>query len=390
MRRKIQEGISPWRAPLGYKSAIVRGAKKNTPDQPDQPTFRLLQQAWKAFATGKYTKAHVLQNMTMRGLRTRGGKRLSKQSFDYVLSDVYYAGVLRDPWEGKEYMGRHIPMVSRSTFDKVQQIIAGRSRSVPHRSDRAEFPLRSLVRCTSCGHLLTGAFSRGRSSVYPYYRCFNRGCKAHESYPSVIVHREFIAFLDAMTKDEHAVAHLKKSILQVWQNREAADRELKTRRESEAKRVQDQQEQLIRMMMNQLITEREFVAQRTLLASQLSETQSGGPEENAEPEAVLGALDTICHGFADLGGVWDGLPVDSKKRFQKIALPEGYVLGRIGTSRKGRLFSFIEACDAPETSLVPLAGQSWNQLAQEINAFATILREASSPESTTSQDAIAA
>jgi DNA invertase Pin-like site-specific DNA recombinase len=390
MRRKIQEGISPWRAPLGYKSGIVRGAKKNEPDHPDQPTFRLLQQAWNAFATGKYTKAHVLQHMTMRGLRTRAGKPLSKQSLDYVLSDVYYAGVLRDPWEGKEYMGRHIPMVSRATFDTVQRIIAGRSRSVPHRSNRTEFPLRSLVRCTSCEHPLTGAVSRGRSSVYPYYRCFNRDCQAHESYPSVIVHREFVAFLNAMNKNEHAVAHLKRSILRIWQNREAGNRELKEKRESDAKRVQEQQEQLVRMMMNQLITEREFVAQRTLLASQLSEQQFGISEENAEPEAVLRGLDVICTGLTDLGGLWDGLKIDLKKRFQRIALPDGYVLGQIGTARKGRLFSFLEACDAPRTSLVPLTGQSWNQLAEEINAFAEIFREASSLELSMSQEATAA
>jgi len=111
MRRKIQEGISPWRAPLGYKSSTALGAKKTQPDQPDEPTFGLLQRAWNEFATGRYTKTQVLALMTSRGLKTRAGKRLTKQSLDYVFSDPYYAGILRDPWNGQQHLGRHMPMV---------------------------------------------------------------------------------------------------------------------------------------------------------------------------------------------------------------------------------------------------------------------------------------
>jgi hypothetical protein len=35
MRRKIQEGLFPWKPPLGYKSANRPGAKKTVPDVPD-------------------------------------------------------------------------------------------------------------------------------------------------------------------------------------------------------------------------------------------------------------------------------------------------------------------------------------------------------------------
>lgn len=390
MRRRIQEGISPWRAPFGYKSATLRGSKKTEPDQPDQPTFGLLQQAWKEYATGKYTKAHVLEQLTSCGLRTRAGKRLSKQSFDYILSDVYYAGFLRDPWDGQEHMGRHIPMVSRATFDAVQQIIAGRSRAVPHRTERSEFPLRSLVRCASCEHTLTGAFSRGRSNVYPYYRCYYRNCEKHESHPAASVHQEFVGFLNGISKEEHLVAHLRNSILRVWQNRASTNRELQAKREIDSKRVQEQQERLIRMMIDQLITEREFLVQREILASQMSDAWTGSADDNVEPETVLNSLDAICLPLMDLGGTWDRIRTDLKRRFQQIALPSGYVLGRIGTARKGHLFSLLETFEAPGASLVPLAGQTWNQLAREIQAFAAIFRDASPEEANTSEDGIAA
>src|SRR2546425_7906596 len=56
MRRKLQEGLFPWKPPLGYKSSTTNGEKKTTPDEPDHRVFGLLQKAWRTFASGGYTK----------------------------------------------------------------------------------------------------------------------------------------------------------------------------------------------------------------------------------------------------------------------------------------------------------------------------------------------
>ncbi|PYV73991.1 MAG: hypothetical protein DMG97_09855, partial [Acidobacteria bacterium] len=42
MKRKLQEGIFPWKS-FGYKSPIKNDEKKNESDLPDQPLFGLLQ-----------------------------------------------------------------------------------------------------------------------------------------------------------------------------------------------------------------------------------------------------------------------------------------------------------------------------------------------------------
>ena len=127
--------------------------------------------------------------------------------------------------------------------------------------------------------------------------------------------------------------------------------------------------------MDQLITEQEFVAQRAILMSRLSEADAAAPGSGSEPTDVIGDFETICGPLTDLGGSWDRITTDFKKRFQHLVLPSGYVFGRIGTAQKGRLFSFLEACDTSMTGMVPLTGQSWNQLAEEISSFAAIFRE---------------
>src|SRR5215472_3334689 len=159
MRRKLQEGIFPWRPPLGYKSSVTNDEKKNLPDLPDEPTFGLLRKAWKQLATGAHTLADMGRLMQTWGIAN--GKSFAPQSLSQLCRNPYYAGILVDPWTHEEYEGKHLPMVAREEFGRVQQVIAKRNRSVPHQKDRPEFPLRGLVRCEGCQWALTGAFSRG-------------------------------------------------------------------------------------------------------------------------------------------------------------------------------------------------------------------------------------
>src|SRR5580658_8935759 len=252
MRRKLQEGLFPWKAPLGYRS-VTAGKKKTAPDEPDYPIFGLLQRAWNDFATGRYKKVELLQRMTARGVRTRAGMPLSKQSLDYFLTDPFYAGIIRDPWSGEEFIGRHVPMISRATFAQVQQLLSGSTRAVPHRSVRPDFPLRVFVRCASCERYLTGGFSRGRSKTYAYYRCFSGNCDCYGNYPQEAVHREFLSFLGSVSPSRSAIIRLKQCISKEAYTLSRESLDLGEKRKVERERVRDQQQRLIRMKMDQLI-----------------------------------------------------------------------------------------------------------------------------------------
>jgi site-specific DNA recombinase len=375
MRRKIQEGLFPWKPPLGYVGAKQPGNKKTEPDQPDQPAFGILQQGWNELATGAYTKAQMLRLLTRRGLLTNAGRPLTNQAIDHIFGDTFYAGIIRDPWSGEEHAGRHLPMVNRETFGKVQQIIVRRNRSVPHREVRPEFPLRTFVRCVNCESTLTGAFSRGRSSLYPYYRCFRRTCDNHGNYPLADVHREFGRFLDGTSADRHSFAHLREYVLRICESWAGTIATLQERREVEAKHTEEQLRRLIRMKMEELITDDEFRAQRSFVAGRLAELEGGTLESDVKPETVLNNLDTICAPLMHLADAWEAVPTHFKRRFQHLILPVGYVFGRVGTAQKGRLLSFLESSLPVDTNLVPLVGESWNQLAEEISSFAEIVRE---------------
>lgn len=376
MRRKLQEGLFPWKAPLGYRTMTL-GSKKTEPDQADQPAFGILQRAWNDFATGRFKKVEILDRVTRQGLRTRAGKPLPKQSLDNIFADPFYAGILRNPWSGEEYPGRHLPMVDRAAYAKVQEILGRSAVAVPHKSIRSEFPLRCFARCVNCERHLTGAFSRGRSDRYPYYRCFSKTCDQPGNYRLEPVHREFVNFLGVASPDSSTLDRLRRYVVHATDAWAESSRMLDERRTLEIKRLKDQQQQLIRMKMDQLVTDDEFLAQRAILMSRLGELEAQQIERSVDVDAVLGNIKRICAPLMDLGSAWESVTVEFQRRFQLLMLPDGYVFGRVGTAQRGRFLSLLGQYCTPQSTSVPLTGQSWNQLAEEVAALDAIFRESS-------------
>lgn len=374
MRRKMQEGLYPWKAPLGYRSGRRSGTKKTEPDQPDMPTFSILQQGWQALAGGQSTKAEVRRLMTKLGLRTKLGKPVSSQTIDNIFNDLFYAGVIRDPWTGEEYQGKHVPMVSRDVFDIVQRVIHRRNRSIPHLSTRPEFPLRSFARCAACESTLTGSFSRGRTKYYPYYHCHHPNCELPQYYPLAEVHSEFTGFLRKMSADRHAIDHLKEWAERITQSHHELAERLRMKREADAKHLNEQQQRLIQMRIDDLISEAEFQVQRKLIGSKLDASAAAPALDAKQTQLLPSKVDLICGPLQDLAAYWESVEAEIRKRFQRIILPSGYIVTKIGTAPKARILWFLEGLLPGNPIEVALEGDTWNHLASEIEKFAALVR----------------
>jgi len=129
--------------------------------------------------------------------------------------------------------------------------------------------------------------------------------------------------------------------------------------------------------MDELISDDEFRAQRLALSGRLTEFEQPSPETEMKLDSVLQDLDTISEPLMDLESAWTAVPIGFQRRFQHLMLPDGYVFGRVGTAPKGHVLSFIESSLPADTKEVPLIGESWNQLANEIREFAALFREPS-------------
>lgn len=110
MQQKLREGLFPWKPPLGYLPP--KSGRKTEADRPDPVRFEPLKKAWQLYATGAYTKRAILRHLQDWGVFGYRTGSLSPQTIDHIFRNPYYAGILKDPWSGAEYTGRHVPMVS--------------------------------------------------------------------------------------------------------------------------------------------------------------------------------------------------------------------------------------------------------------------------------------
>lgn len=380
MRRRLQEGIFPWKPPLGYKSPNLNGEKKTEPDVPDQPVFDLVRRAWHELATGAYTRAEIKRLMTAWGVAPRKGGPLSSQSVDWLFHNPYYAGVLVDPWSGEEHGGKHVPMVSREVFARVQEVTKRRCRSFPHQRVRPEFPLRGLVRCSNCGRYLTGSFSRGRSRRYPYYHCPNPKCGQRKSYPAGEFHKEFESFLCRIAPKQELVAKLGDLIIRAAEERQSSQRARKERKEAEVARLNSTIRELITMRAQKLVTDSEFLRQKSALTERRFALEAAEDVGDIKVGQVRQQIGVIAKPLAELGVTWNTLPAPFRWRFERLLLPVGFVNGKSRTAELGLLFRVFDDLQGTNTNGVARIRKYWNQILCEIQKFSAIFRRETDAE----------
>ncbi len=381
MQRRLYEGIFPWKPPFGYKSPVTNGEKKSVPDVPDRPTFNLLQRAWKLFATGAYTKAEMGRLMESWGLASAHGGSFSPQSLSRIFTNPYYKGVLVDPWSGKEYEGKHTPLVTKEEFARVQQIIAGRNRSIVHQKERPDFPLRGLVRCDACERVLTGAFTRGRSRRYPYYVCQHTSCpKRGKSHPAGAVHEEFEQFLDSVTPDPEIlekIGDLLEEEVKAYQTEQTARA---ANHKTRAGQLDRELQGIIGMRAQGLITDEEFLRHRKIILNQRNALESKGTRQRIDVAEVREKFKEIIMPLIQLRQTWQTIQPPFRRRFERLVLPAGFAIGYSRTAELGGLFSVFREFARPVSIGVARTSPNSNQIIPDVISFWQVLKAAEGKE----------
>jgi DNA-directed RNA polymerase subunit M/transcription elongation factor TFIIS len=103
------------------------------------------------------------------GLRNKNGKKISRNGLVCILKNPFYMGLIKIDSIGELFVGIHPPIVSKSLFDEVQDIFAGKR---VRKNLRHFFIFRRMVSCRDCQNLLVAERQKGNV----YYRCQTREC----------------------------------------------------------------------------------------------------------------------------------------------------------------------------------------------------------------------
>lgn len=118
MARKAAAGGIASTVPLGYR---IAGYQSSARAEIDPAFFPVVALAFRLAADPAISLRHVLAEVRSAGAVGKRGGPLSLSTLQRILTNPFYAGLIRSPLTGKAIMGQHEPLVTREVFNKAQR-----------------------------------------------------------------------------------------------------------------------------------------------------------------------------------------------------------------------------------------------------------------------------
>ncbi len=304
-RARIARGWCTSFAPLGY---LNDKATKTIVSDPDR--FHLVQQMFKEMLIGCQSPKQIHSmarddwNLRTRITKRMGGKPVVLSGIYKILSNPFYAGLILHA--GKEYPGKHPPMITITEFESIQEKLGKKGRSRPI---KLYFPYRGLISCGQCGGAVTAENKTNRfGSRYEYYHCSysTRPKCPQKSIEAKELERQVMAYLKDITTQKDSHDKLIFSARQQFEQDNASSVFEKKQAEAQLAldRVSKQKRNLLQLRVNDDISEAEFEEHAIKLQRdeihcqrQLSEVTS---EQSIEPfESFISFSHRAIHWFVN-------------------------------------------------------------------------------------------
>ncbi len=134
-------------APIGYKNVVGSNGKKTI--EPDPDTAHMVAKLFEWYATGNYSLLDLTKMAHDAGLvHPRSKKPLVKANVHQILRRRVYSGDF--DWMEKQYRGVYTPLVSKELWQKVQDMLDGKSQNRQRRA-KHDFAFSRLITCGHCG-----------------------------------------------------------------------------------------------------------------------------------------------------------------------------------------------------------------------------------------------
>lgn len=120
----VKQGYLMHLAPIGYKNTRDISGRSDVVVEPKAASA--IMKLFMAYATEEYTINELTELAHTLGLKNRKGEFVSKTCVNYMLKNPFYCGMQR--WQGKLYYHNYPTFIHKSTFDRVQEVLAKRAR----------------------------------------------------------------------------------------------------------------------------------------------------------------------------------------------------------------------------------------------------------------------
>jgi len=297
----------------------------------DPKTFNKIKEAWDLMATGTKSIREITRLLNSWGIPLRSS------SVGRLFNSKFYMGILYSPTYQEEVLGQHVPMITRELFNKVRQVIEGRTANKPNLSRRFrltnDFPMRRHTLCGKCGNAFTGAWSRGSKGIrYAYYFCrFNKICGSNY-IPVKIAHD----YLNKILKQIRINKYGEKLFLMLFEEKFKARYTLLDQKRKnysqQLKKNLELQQTLIQKNLLGLYPDEIFKEQNDLLEQNIKSIRTLSDAQLIKKYSATLAREYILKQVTSLAAIYDSLDIVLKKQMLSFLFPEGLVWNYPGLS----------------------------------------------------------
>jgi site-specific DNA recombinase len=352
MKAALERGRWTFGVPLGYRRIGGRGSSV---DQ-DPERAPMVRKAFELLATGLFTKQEVLREITKLGLRTLSGKPVSGETFQQMVRNPLYAGLMQvKGWSDcAPQRGTFEAIVSSELFSRVQNVLDGkRLKLTTYQRNHPDFPLRGFVRCAECDTPLTASWSKGRSGAkYAYYRCRYSACRAVNVRMEKL-EPDFVEYLEALTPKREYLPLFRAIVMDVWHQHQEDARANRERLQQRLEEVQARKDRAVEAFLHERSIDRATYDRHVeSLDVEITMAKVALHEARLEEIDIDGVVGFAEHVLGQPARLWSDASADQRQRLQKVLFPQGVMYsrnGRFGTAETSAIFRLLQSLD-PEKS----------------------------------------
>lgn len=274
------------------------------PDQrlhvPDPNTAPVVAEVYRRYLAGESVYA-LTRWLNDTGVPTLAGGTWSARSLRRVLDSGFPAGFV--PFRGRLHPGAHEPLVDAGTWAAYQA--ARRRRAVVRGSERSQYLLSGMVRCSCGSAMVAGQYGHARQ---PKYRCkaaAEKGAHAGGYVTASFVETAVVDWLRGLAGDVQAAADAAR-LQGARRDRRARDT---ARAEREERALGQQLVRLTRQLAAGVVPEDAYVQARAGIEADLARARARLLRLRDESALAVQAAPLA----ADLLADWELLPVEQRR-----------------------------------------------------------------------------
>ena len=333
MRARFLSGLHTGVVPYGYLNENGYAIK-------NPQAFDKLKAAWDLMLTGTISCRGIadIMNEWGLGLTFKGVKYpFRNQTANRLFRNKFYMGILTSSRYPEEVQGQHIPMVTSEQFYKVQAILDGRNTNihvpiVRHNKENPEFPLRRILKCSQCGMVFTGGWSKGRNCRYAYYVC--RGRCGAPSVPEDKADEGVIAKLEDISLTPDGIKLLVAFLRTNYMKRISILQKKKTAADAELIKLYAMRQQLVEKNLAGVYSDEIFREQNAIIEDKIKDLHAMKDTSVINKYTLEETVTFIEEKFANLGATYDddNSSLEEKKALLGSIFPAGMAWNYPGIS----------------------------------------------------------